>query len=103
MKSAATKPVAVSTPDACAVNSPERREEGELDPLFLESLVAEANRLLDGLNAVRCRVVVEGRGQPEIRVDTRESHLPVGGLSGEEIRKLANKVRLVQELLYGGA
>ncbi len=102
MKDATTKPVALSTPDLCAVNAPEPRKE-EMDPLFLESLVAEANRLLDGLNAVRCRVVVEGRGQPEIRVDTRESHLPVGGLSGEEIRKLANKVRLVQELLYGGA
>ncbi|GAB0055968.1 hypothetical protein SIID45300_00267 [Candidatus Magnetaquicoccaceae bacterium FCR-1] len=80
---------------------PNEPDDQELDPLFLESLVAEANRVLAGLNAVRCQVTENRSGDPEIRVSLKESCHPIGTISEERIHLLASKVQALRGLLGG--
>ncbi|MBF0271228.1 MAG: hypothetical protein HQL98_03995 [Magnetococcales bacterium] len=102
MKSSENNRIEIPHPTAVGVTTTHALEPVlEMEPLFLESLVAEANRILDGLNAVRCRVVEEGQGHPSIQVSCRDNRVVIGGISGGEMHRLASKVRKLRELLYG--
>ncbi|MEO5346177.1 MAG: hypothetical protein H7834_07345 [Magnetococcus sp. YQC-9] len=90
--------VSLSKDECLFLDEPDDQAE---ETLFLESLVAEANRLLEGLQAVRCRVIENRSGDPEIRVSLKDSRHPLGAISDDRIQLLANKVRAVREGLLG--
>ncbi|MBF0165819.1 MAG: hypothetical protein HQL97_13435 [Magnetococcales bacterium] len=84
-----------------AFSCPNEPDDGEPDTLFLESLVAEANRVLAGLNAVHCQVTENPSGDPEIRVSLKESCHPIGTIPEARIHLLATKVQTLRALLGG--
>ncbi|NGZ05629.1 MAG: hypothetical protein G8237_04670 [Magnetococcales bacterium] len=73
------------------------------DLLFLESLMAEANRIVMGLNAVQCQMAVVGwNDEPVMQVVGQDRHTMYGQISGERLEELARRVRAIQGLLHGG-
>ncbi|MBF0628182.1 MAG: hypothetical protein HQL91_08160 [Magnetococcales bacterium] len=73
------------------------------EPLFLEALVAEANRILAVLNAVQCQVVEQDEsGACVLRVTGRNGGAPMGVISAEQLQGMANRVRELQDVLRGG-
>ncbi|MEO5331955.1 MAG: hypothetical protein H7839_08010 [Magnetococcus sp. YQC-5] len=73
----------------------------EADTLFLESLVAEANRSLDSLNAVQV-MLDDQQKETSVCVAYRDSKLPIGRISGQDIPELASRVKELQGLLFDG-
>ncbi|WP_157072778.1 hypothetical protein [Candidatus Magnetominusculus xianensis] len=77
--------------------------EGEAsDTLFLESLVAEANRTLESLHAIN--LLVEGQQEKtSVRVAYRETRQEIGRISADDIPDLANRVRQLKGMLLDTA
>ncbi|MBF0340854.1 MAG: flagellar protein FlaG [Magnetococcales bacterium] len=99
MTAAQSNKVEASESAVCEVSSVEELEEFG-DDLFLESLVSEANRLLDGLNTMQFRVE-EQWGDPSLRVTFRDTHRPVRGFTDQEMLTVADKVRELRGLMFG--
>ncbi|MBF0179857.1 MAG: hypothetical protein HQM03_07510 [Magnetococcales bacterium] len=79
-----------------------RAEEGEdADALFLESLVAEANRTLDSLRAINLMVEEKQEDTTTVCVAYRESRRPIARIREEEIPDLAERIRSLQKTLLG--
>ncbi|MBF0295379.1 MAG: hypothetical protein HQL96_09340 [Magnetococcales bacterium] len=78
-----------------------RVEEGvDADALFLASLVAEANRTLDSLQAINL-MVEEKQEETSVCVAYRESRRPIARIREEEIPDLAERIRSLQRMLLG--
>lgn len=82
-------------------NKESRSDADEADTLFLESLIAEANRSLDSLNAVQVMMDDEQK-ETSVYVAYRDSKLPVGRISDENIPELASRVRELRDMLFDG-
>ncbi|MBF0427957.1 MAG: hypothetical protein HQL94_03475 [Magnetococcales bacterium] len=72
----------------------------QAETLFLESLVAEANRTLDGLKAVNFLVDGE-QDSTSIQVSYRDTKRSICTISDDEIIGLASKIKELNALILG--
>ncbi len=85
-----------------ADNAHEEGMDDESDTLFLDSLVAEANRALASLQTVDLSLS-DGLQTPSLSVNYKESKRPIGKISCTEIPELADKVMAVKRMVLGGS